>query len=471
MNVVISNNIIIDGPTPEIIKWCENNLVVNNPVYTQLKLRNQENIIKIRHVPEKLNLHSYRRGQLILPFGCLYAVWPMIKNTSSDIKLDFNNAGDISVKNDTCTLTLRDYQVDAVEKMLKAKGGILVSPCGSGKTTMGIEIIRRIGKKALWLCHTTDLLTQTKDAMLKNYPNFKIGLTTDGKVEIGDDVTIATVQTMDKIDPELYKNEFDVVVCDESAHVASAPTQMKMFGRVLSNIKARYKFGLTATPDRSDGMIKAMYCYIGLNPNGIIDATVKISKDKVKTMPSIHQRVDIYTGCDTDESILSLYDSSGMIIYNDLIQYLVNKQERNEKIVDNIYKCYKEGRKQVVLTLRVEHCEIIEEMLKSKGIRTAVVTGKVATKKRKQILKEEIEWDILIATFQLLKEGIDILTLDTLHMILPIKDKGTVVQCAGRIERYLEGKKQPITYDYVDTDIAYCEKKYIDRRRALKRRF
>ena len=69
---------------------------------------------------------------------------------------------------------------------------------------MGIEIIRRIGKKTLWLCHTGDLLRQAKKDMEKQYPNIKIGLTTAGKLEIGEDVTISTVQTMDKIDPSLY---------------------------------------------------------------------------------------------------------------------------------------------------------------------------------------------------------------------------------------------------------------------------
>lgn len=339
-------------------------------------------------------------------------------------------------------------------------------------TVMGIEIIRRIGKKALWLCHTGDLLRQAMDDMLEQYPNIKIGLTTKGKLEIGKDVTISTIQTMEKIDPDLYKNEFDVVVCDECAHVAASPTQMKMFAKVISKIPARYKYGLTATPTRSDGMIKAMYCYIGTDKDGDFKPMFKVDKREVNTIQSIHKKFELYNGYDKDyEKMYSLYDSAGMMNYNNLISELSKNKKRNEKIINNILECHKEGRKQVVLCLRVTHCELLKQELENKGIKVQLCVGKVSDKKRKQILKQEIEWDVIVATYSLLKEGVSIKELDTLHMTVPIADKGMVVQCAGRIERYLENKKQPIIYDYVDMDIPYCEKKFNLRKRYLKTRF
>lgn len=465
----ISNELTIIQPTPQVIDWVYDNLILDNPEYKTMKLMGKEDLIRWKRIPEKINLFYEKFASLILPFGCLYSIWPMIKNCN--IGLDFNNAGDISVKNDKPTYDLYDYQEEAVDAMVKAKGGVLVSPAGSGKTTCGIEIIRRIGKKALWLCHTGDLLRQAKDDMLSMYPNMKIGLTTKGKLEIGEDVTISTIQTLEKIDPDLYKDAFDVVICDESAHVAGSPTKLTMFSKILSKIPARYKYGLTATPKRSDGLINAMYFYLGTNPNGDVKPTFKVEKERVKTIPSLHKKVDIQTSYSNEELLYYVYDSSGMLVYNNLISLLSEDDKRTDKIIDNVVQCKKEGRKQVVLTLRVEHCQKIVRKLKERGIKTELVVGKVSAKQREKILKQQVEWDVIVATYSLLKEGVSIKELDTLHMATPIKDKAMVVQCAGRIERYLPNKKQPIVYDYVDIDIPYCEKRFVDRRRALKSRF
>ena len=298
----------------------------------------------------------------------------------------------------------------------------------------------------------------------------KVGLTTEGKLEIGEDITISTVQTMCKIDPNLYKDKFGVIICDEAAHVCGTPTKLKMFTSVLSKIPARYKFGLTATPVRADGLINAMYAYIGANPNGTFSPTYKVDRERVKTMEAEHIRIDLdYPITMRDQ--MQLLDSAGMTDYMKLIPFLCEKQARNEAIVENVVKCAQEGRKQIVLSLRVEHCKVLVQMLQERGINAVLCVGETPAKRREKILKQQIGWDVIVATYALLKEGVSIKELDTLHFCSPAKEKGLIVQCAGRIERYLEGKKQPLIYDYVDTNIPYCEKAYIQRRRALKKRF
>ena len=468
MKTIISNSIIIEDPVEEIVDWCKDNLVLDNPEFKQMKIMGKENVIKYRHIPEHLSLFSNIWNKIEIPFGCLYALWPYIKKGTYETK--FNNAGNISIKNDNAAFELRDYQADSVSEIIKAKGGVLVSPCGSGKTICGINIIKRIGKKTLWLCHTTDLLTQTKTAMLEQFPNIKIGLTTNGKLDIGEDVTISTVQTLVNIDPILYKDKFDTVIVDECAHVSGTPTKLKMFSKVLSSIPARYKFGLTATPSREDGLINSMYAYIGCNMDGEFSPTFKVDKSCVKTITAEHIMIPIDNGYN-DFNSYELYDTSGMINYTNLINVLSDNTDRTLKIVDNIVKCYKEGRKQVVLSSRKSHCEEFERLLKEKGIKVYYIASKLSAKKREEIIKQKVEWDVIIATYSLLKEGVDIKELDTLHMTMPTKAKDAVVQCAGRIERYMENKKQPIVYDYVDEDIPYCVRTYKKRKGQLKRRY
>jgi superfamily II DNA or RNA helicase len=369
--------------------------------------------------------------------------------------------------NEVAPIISRCITVDAKDELYVTDHFIITH-----NTRMGIETIHRIGRKALWLCMTGDLLRQAKRDMEELYPSIKIGLTTEGKLEIGEDVTISTVQTLSRIDPALYKNEFDVIICDECAHVCSFPSKLQMFGKVLSNIPARIKIGLTATPSRSDaGMIRAMYAYIGADNKGEFAPTYKVDRSLVKTIQAVHEKVELQNGYDNVENMLDIYDSSGMIIYNDLITALSDDNDRTDKIIDNVVKCDLDGRKQVVLALRVEHCKVIVEKLLERGVKAVLCTGAVTAKRRNEILTGKVDWQCLVATYSLLKEGVSIKELDTLHLATPIKEKAMIVQSVGRIERYMENKKQPIVYDYVDMDIPYCIKAYDARRRALKTRF
>lgn len=467
MQVIVSKDIQIYDPTDELLGWIANNMILDNPLYKQMKIMGKDDVIRRTHIPEKITLYTDRRGVITLPSGTLYGIWPMIKG--HEIDTFFNNNSPLSYINDEPTFPLYDYQEQAVQTMIKAKSGILVAPCRSGKTFCGVELVKRIGKKTLWLCHTGDLLRQAKEDFLKVYPNAKIGLTTKGKLEIGEDITISTVQTLSTIQPYYYEDEFDVVIVDECHHCVSNPTQMKMFGKVISNIKARYKYGLTATPNRNDGMTRSMYSYIGMAPSGKFEPVYQIKKDEVKKIDAIHQRFEINSGYD-GENIYQLYDSSGMMNYNKLLEVLTTNEKRTDKIVDNIVKCYQEKRKQVVLSHRVEHCKVIVDKLQQKGVNAVLCTGGVKEATRKAIINQEVDWDVLVATNALLKEGVTINELDTLHLVTPFKDGNMATQCVGRIEGYLENKNQPIAYDYVDVDIPYCEKRFSDRRRALKKR-
>ncbi len=471
MRTIISNDIRIERPTQDITIWCQNNLVFTNPEYTQLMRMGKEDTIRWRRIPEKLHLYSYDGNVLVAPFGCLNALKTRIERGSEVIYKSFNKDREISFRDVKADgIEFYDYQEDAINAAINAKGGVIVANCGAGKTYLGMEIIRRIGKRALWLCHTGDLLRQAKDDLLRLYPTAKIGLTTEGKLEIGEDVTISTVQTMSKIDADLYKDKFNVIICDEAAHVCGTPTKLKMFTSVISKIPARYKFGLTATPTRADGLINAMYAYIGTNPNGTFSPTYKVDRDRVKTMEAEHVKVDV-ENCFSSSMLWNIYDTAGMLDYNKLITELNANEARNKFIVDNVVKCAKEGRKQIVLSLRVEHCEQLVKMLQDKGINAVLCVGHVTAKKREAILKQNVDWDVIVATYALLKEGVSIKELDTLHFCSPAKEKGLIVQCAGRIERYLENKKQPIIYDYVDVDIPYCVNAYKKRKTALKKRF
>ena len=450
MRTTISGDIEIQEPTPEIIAWIEANLTFNNPVYKNLERRGRMDVIVRKHVPKKIKAFTSKHGGYVVPFGCLYALWGWI--SKGEYELDFAPRHEAKFASAPCAVDLFDYQKWAVDEMVKAKGGVLKSACGSGKTYMGIEILRRLGLRFLWLCGKKDLLNQTYNDMVKLYPNIDVGKITNGEVAFGKDGSIATVQTLISVDRRLYEDEWDVVIVDECQHCCSDPQTVQLYSKVLGRCKARYKYGLTATPSRSDGLANTIYANLGLSPKGTFSPTCTIKDSMTQSLVAQYQAFPLETPDSFD--YLSF---DGSADYIKLIDYLANDDKRTESIVSKVASLVKnEGRKVALLSLRVSHVERMNEALQSRGIRSVSITGKSADKHRKEVLGKTDAWDVVVSTVSLFKEGLDIKALDTVAMAMPIKDKVGIIQSCGRAERPLEGKKQPIFLFFLDENIAYC---------------
>ena len=470
MKTIISNEITVYEPTLDLLSYCEKNLKITNPLYEQLMRLGKEDQVCRRHVPKDMLLYSRSFGSVTIPFGCLYAIWKYIKDYPFETR--FNDNGTVMPRNLTIAKPLYDYQQDAADAMLRNRGGVLIGGCGSGKTNIGINIAYTLGKRTLWLCHTSDLLRQSISRIHELYPDLEVGTITDGEVNIGRDITVATIQTMAKINPEIYKNTFDVIITDECHHVASSPTLMKQFGIVINRIPARYKFGLTASEKRNDSLTKSIYAYIGANPQGELIPTYKIAREDANTLTAQHIRFNLdnkmYIIDENGQVSYPFLNTDGTFNYNKLIDFISTDKARNLKICDNIEQ-YKD-RKQLVLCSRIAHCELIYNELIARGIKAVLLVGKVTDKKRKQILNGEIEWNVIVATTSLAKEGLDVPELSVLHLATPISNKSDTVQSVGRIERVCPGKPDPICFDYVDNN-PYCINRFNKRAGWLKRRY
>lgn len=465
MKVLVSNRITIDSPSTALYSWCVQNLIVTNPEWQTLTRLGKQDQIARYHIPQEMKLFvNYGMARLILPFGVLYAIWPFIKG--SDIELKLNDNGVVLDQNMKISMPLFDYQEQAVQKMIAAKGGVLEAAAGSGKTNCGIEIIKRIGHNALWLCHTGDLLRQTVDRIHLLYPDIPVGTITEGKLNmVTNGITVSTIQTLVDVEEDYYKDLFDVVVCDECHKCAGSPTLRKMFVKVIEKIPARYKFGLSATPERSDTMIKSMYTTLGCNMLGQFEPTFTIDKSKTNTLRATHIRVDLDTPWTYE-----VLDADGTFNYMTLLDYLGHDTKRNEQIVENVIKTLETHKKQIVLCQRVEHCETLHQMLLDRGIKSVLLVGKVTKKKRVEILNRLVDYNVIVGSYALTKEGLDIKELSCLHWAMLNSNKVDTIQSVGRIERVCEGKPEPEVYDYVDVNFPYCIGKYKKRAGWLKRR-
>ena len=153
-----------------------------------------------------------------------------------------------------------------------------------------------------------------------------------------------------------------------------------------------------------------------------------------------------------------------------MIDFLSFHNGRNQLIATIIAAEAKHGHSQLVLVSRVKHIKILKEILAEKGINAITLSGDTKGTEREKSLDamRTGKQKVLIATFSLAKEGLDIPKLNRLHLTTPQKNKAIVKQSAGRIERNIEGKSQPIIFDYVDEEIDYCYSMYKKRKGILK---
>lgn len=452
MKVKVSNEIIVEDYTPNVEKFCLNNLVIDNPDYYMAEKMGRY----LGNIEKEIYLFEKRGNALVLPFGTIKDLWKILDNP--DFIVDFPSLMPLKM---TGNINLYDYQEKALKMIYSGKNGILEAPCGSGKTQIGLALIKKLGLKALWLTHTKDLLNQSLNRA-KEYFKGDFGVITNGKVNIGEDITFATVQTMQKLDLQKYAKEWNVIIVDECHRVAGSPTKVMQFYKVLSNLKARHKYGLSATLHRSDNLIKTTYAVLG-------DIIYSIPEKEVadKIVKAEHRCV--YTGL---EESFEYLDTDGTLDYGALMEYVVRNKDRNKLIVE--YLKSEPDKYHLILSSRVKHLEELQKLANSCNITsTEIVNAKVTDKKRLEIFNRMRSGELhyLFATYPLAKEGLDIPILDRLHFASPQKDKVVVKQSAGRIERkFGKTKKEPIIYDYVDEKIGYCLMMYKKRKNILKRR-
>lgn len=445
MLITVSNTLTVTNPTPEMLMWCKRNLVISNPEYAKKARMN----LWLGNTPKTLSLYETRGDELVLPFGTLRSIPKEITDKAIFIS-EFAPPVEVDFRAD---VPLYDYQEEAVQAMIAAKYGILQSAAGSGKTQMGIALAARLGRRTLWLCHTLDLIKQSKERAERYMSKDLMGTITEGKVNLGEGITFATIQTMCKLDLPHYRDYWDCIITDEVHRVSGSPTAVTQYQKVLNSLSARHKYGLSATVHRSDGMIQATYALVGEIAYQVPDEAVADKIMKVGIYP-------VSTGIQISREALN---TDGTLNYTKLITYLTENPTRNGLITGYMSV---DKRPSLILSDRLNHLKELMSLLPVDMQKDAVmISGKMTTKKGKAEREQALEdmrngkKKYLFATYSLAKEGLDVPCLERLYLTTPQKDYAVVTQSIGRIARTCEGKADPIAYDFVD-DIAYLVKSY-----------
>ena len=345
-------------------------------------------------------------------------------------------------------LELRDYQARAAGELVRHVQGCIVVPCGGGKTVIGAAAIAATRQPALVLVHTRDLVDQWRGA-IQQALGLQAGVVADGTFALAE-VTVATVQTLAALDDtplaELGQR-FGAVVIDEAHH-----TPASTFRRLLAHLPGRYRFGLTATPDRADGLTPLLDLCIG-------PTVFRIRHEElVQAGHLVVPRVEpVATGC-----------APGATDHTRLVDQLTHDAARNRLIVDLASREAAAGLAVLILSGRVEHCEHLAALLREAGVGAEALTGRVARCRRSELLDRFRRGDLrVVCATSLADEGLDVARLERLILATPARAEGRTIQRLGRLMRPHAGKQTPVLFDLVD-DTPLARRQFAARKRAYR---
>ena len=197
------------------------------------------------------------------------------------------------------------------------------------------------------------------------------------------------------------------------------------FDRVLSEAKARYVTGFTATPQRRDGQHPIIEMQLG-PARFVVSARAQNQMEPFRRRLVIRETQFALGGINSDAGIQGIYAA------------LAADQTRNNLIFDDVVAALENKRSPILLTERRDHLEHFVDR--------ADALARLAT-------IPEGEERLIVATGRYIGDGFDDARLDTLFLALPVSWKGTIVQYAGRLNRAHQGKRDVLIYDYFDKNV------------------
>lgn len=474
LRITLSNGIYIDNLNlrPSLQNKIRRMAAFSNPIFYKNLAIGTSNYATSRWIYLG---KDHLSGYIQIPRGLYDDLIENINQASIDYEIeDERQRGrhmDVTFKGE-----LRPVQEKALSELIKYDNGILHAATAFGKTVVSSAIIAQKKVNTLIILESSTLIEQWKEALDKfliineEFPTYttKTGRIKKRKSLIGTlqgshDSMAGVIDIA--MAGSLYKkgefhgllNQYGLIIVDECHHSAS-----ETIANVLKEIKAKYVYGVTATPKRGDGLEKINYMLIGPIRYSYTE------KEKAEDQGIQHLVYPRFTHVVPPRGIIT-----DKMHPNEAYEIIHNNDVRDKQIVEDVEKCILEGRTPVILSRYKDHSKKIYDMLVNSANHVFLMTGNNSKKEHKKILEnmhnvDKTESLILVATGSLVGEGFDFPRLDTLFMITPVSFRGVVEQYAGRLNRDYDGKENVIIYDYVDSHIPMFNNMYAKRLKAYK---
>ena len=315
-----------------------------------------------------------------------------------------------------------------LDQMTNIGGGLLSLPCGFGKTCIALYILSKLKKKTLIVVNQEFLMDQWIDRINTFLPGLRIGKVQQKKVEVeGYDISLAMLKSLAIKDyPDDTFNDIGFVIVDECHNIAT-----KEYSKALQKINSKYMLGLSATPKRKDGLTKVIKWFIG---------EIYYQTQNTEPFKVLVERLIIKS--DNKEYNKLLVNYKGKPFIAKMITQVAEYDKRTKIIADKILEVIKNDSNVQILLLSERKVLLynIEELIKGKCSYGFFIGG------MKQVdRKESMSKQLILATFHIAREALDIKSLNTLFLAT---SKSDIIQAVGRILREKHGKH--IIVDIVD---------------------
>ena len=423
-----------------------------NPKYYEA----QKNRISVYNIPRIQQLYHEDESFVYLPRGCYEDLVKVLNFFGVEIIVKDNQTyGEMIMV--SFNGKLKDYQKDGLDKLMKYDNGLFVARPSYGKTVTAIALIAELKLNTLIIVPNLTLLAQWKERLntfLDVGYDFKkekdkFGQYSGSKKKLTNKIDVACIDSLLGEEGTEMLKRYGVVILDEVHHIAATS-----YEQVVRKCYSKYLYGFTATPKRSDKNEKIIYKTIG-------DIRYQYKDDDSGLDKILKPKFTSFTFSSIEKTMP----------YSDMLSILLMDEERNDRIINDIKKAFKEKKNIIVLTDRIEHINLLKSKLSDMD-NVFVINGQLSTSEKKQFfsnVERANKGFVIISTGKYIGEGFDEKKLDTLFIVSPFRWNGTLEQYVGRLHRTDENKEEVEVHDYVDINIKMFENMYHERLRGYKR--
>jgi len=325
--------------------------------------------------------------------------------------------------------SLYDFQKRAVDSWERnGRFGTVVMPTGAGKTYVGLEAIFRTSKSTL-ICVVTEELAKQWFELISEKLSFKPGIFTGRKKEVRP-ITVGIYNSVAKHIEGIF-DKFSLIIFDEVHHVPAAT-----FKEIAFKAKAKYRLGLSATPERADGNHHLIFLTSG-------EVVYKVDYEQLLSMgflaPVRHHVIYVELSPEerrrmSREILTARSEEERRMIEK---KYALKARAKIGKVLDLLRDL--EGRKILIFTEYIDQAEEIYRRAKELGYRVELLIGK--TTNRAEIFDRFRRGDVnIIVTTRVLDEGIDVPDADVAIIVSGSGSRRQMAQRVGRVVRGAPGK-------------------------------
>lgn len=443
---------VLSNMTKEEKEFIKKDLTLDNPAYAQVKKFSR---FKYTSVSPYITFYRTDGQDLVVPRGY-------------KIPFDYEVVEDYTVERTIpypkFKLELRETQKEAYEAWAKdTENGTIVLSTGKGKSILGCYLAYKTKQRTLVIVQKTDLINSWTNDFCTCFgvSRDRVGTIQGKNIKIGSQITVATIQTLSKLKPEVLRslfNKFGMIIQDECHHSPAKSYEM------LRYFQAKYFVALTATDMRTDGLdrvINFMFGEVafrnivtGDDPD-IMPYKVIIRKSNIKYEPT---PTYTYKGKTINAQEAHILKESGKHVtrnplnINELRDVIKNDRSFNTQVANDIISEYKRGKSCVAFFHTKDHTRALQELLVSFGVPTGQIQLFYGDSKEddKTLIDRAESKEVLItlATYSKLSEGSNIKSLERGFLVSSVNNEVGVIQSVGRLRRTKEGKKDVIIYDY-----------------------